>query len=77
MPKEAECVHLVDFDDFEILHKKRHKHEIRVGCKMCHGAVTLDDVLRSLADQSADLDARVRKLEGKKESDDVESVPDS
>ena len=74
MPETGQCIHTVDFDDFEIVHKKRQRHMIRVGCKKCHTGVTLDDVLSSLASKAYDLDARLRKLEGDGGGGDGESV---
>lgn len=57
------CEHLVDFDRCEIVTLRRHKSIIRVGCKKCGTAVTLDDVLRALTERDNVLNKRLIEVE--------------
>jgi hypothetical protein len=73
----TECVHSVDFDKMEVTHDNRKRLMLRVGCANCGTAVTLDDVLKSLAEKVYNLNRRVLELEDEKETAVGEPVPDS
>lgn len=59
----SDCVHKVDFDKFEYVNLKQHRHRIQVSCQKCGTGVTLGDVLESLTRKVYNLNNRLLEME--------------